>query len=866
MADIYETGNLHPFGPGLRISADWLAGWESRHLADDAVVEEKIADGAVTNAKLASDTQAPAAATTAPDDVGTEAVGSSAAYARADHGHGYGGNMPLRNLPETLQIISGDYSAGGLRLLTDGSIQIAGDLQSSALGVIDTGADWGPEVTRTQDTSLGADPWIQMRFRITDFAALPAASALGDYRIATDASGDPDVQTPMGPIQTIVSRAAPTDDTSNTYHYAYAQVRIANWPAGDYVRLLLDQEAQYDFPVRPPQMRGGRTGQFMQWGATGADWGAPPSGGAVHGELTELTWTGTGTIPVPATNGSEGAWGDLQTLALPVGDNALWLDLVEARTPTSQVSAWITLDLRIRRTRGAAVTTAWEIEDYKVNPRGVTGGRAISIREAAFVEDVQSGDSYVLQGRYRTDNTGNVGALTFNAADQHIYAVTYSDAAGTGEQLVRAPGNELIPGTVGLEQLTLPLRARLDPEYRITFISGDGEVLWVFGSPAQGDALENNDPASSYEPLEVSPRTPPLIYDRSGQSAHPTRLIYVASFGADTERQNDPRFGAGGTVDNELRMSLPALANDESLFLYGEFIHLGANALPIWSIHTNEAGTQSWTMWSNGTTGRIHIAEADGTEYGSITPAAGAGLRSRLVRYGVQIDKTATGYQLAAQVNGVDVAMSNPSTNPALHRISYGWFPGTRFDGQMPVIGALKASGAALGIPAGATGNAETALANPFGISRWQYSAGAGDFEYGRPWSDNLIDNDAVIVNSNEPYITLTKSFDIGEREEIRLDVQYYSSERASVHAYLEGLTTRTLAAPNTILVDTWAFEWERGKSPTQWFRGSLSNRSNAQFGCYVRPIVNGDIVTGLAFRNFANNGDTLTVRGVYVR
>ena len=71
------------------------------------------------------------------------------------------------------------------------------------------------------------------------------------------------------------------------------------------------------------------------------------------------------------------------------------------------------------------------------------------------------------------------------------------------------------------------------------------------------------------------------------------------------------------------------------------------------------------------------------------------------------------GYQLALQINGVDVAMSNPSTNPVLHRLSYGWFPGTRFDGQMPIAGAIKAAGAALGIPAGATGQAETALIEP---------------------------------------------------------------------------------------------------------------------------------------------------------
>ena len=476
----------------IRAAGDFSLLRSPSDLADDVVEEDAIADGAVTRAKQATDAQSPAHYTSAPAAVsGTSSAGTAGEYAAGDHRHilDPGFELPPRNLPETLQILEHEYQAGGLRLLTDGSIQIAGDLQSSALGVIDTGATWGPEVTRTQDTSLGADPWIQMRFRVTDFAALPAASALGDYRIATDASGDPDVPTPMGPIQTIVSRAAPTDDTSGAYHYAYVQVQISNWPAGDYVRLLRNQPSEWNTPVRPAQITGGVNGQFMQKTAGVTVWGdAPSGGGALNGSLSELTWSGNTTIPAATANQVEGNWGDLQTLALSAGDNIVWFDLLDNREPTSQIQGWAALDFQIRRTRSSVTSTVWETIDYKINPRGVTGGHAINIRLAAFVEDAQAGDTYTLRARIRTDNFGNLGTFTFDAADQHVYVLNMSASGGTGEQLIIPPGNTLAAGTVGLEQITEVLRARFDPEYRITFNSGLGEHLWRFGSPAQADS------------------------------------------------------------------------------------------------------------------------------------------------------------------------------------------------------------------------------------------------------------------------------------------------------------------------------------------------------------------------------------------
>ena len=840
------------------------------NIDDDAVTEGKIQNAAVSRSKLASDATPPSRSTATPAGVSdTASAGTATDYASGDHRHELDPGFELlpRNLPETLQILEHEYSSGGLRLLTDGSIQIAGDLQGSALGIIDTGQTWGGEVTRTQDTSLGANPWIQMRFRITDFAALPAVSALGDYRIATDASGDPDVPTPMGPIMTLVSRAAPTDDTSNTYHYAYAQIQIANWPAGDYVRLLHNTPSGWSTPVSPSQITGGTMGQVMTRGSTGAEWAAAVGGGALNGSVSELTWTGNTNIPAATAQATEGAWGDLQTLSLEAGDNVIWFDLLDNRQPSTQIAAWGSADFQIRRTRGAVTSTAWETVDYKINTRGVTGGHIIAFRFVAFVEDAQAGDTYTLRGRVRADNVTNMGSMTFNAVDQRVYVLNMTEPAGTGMQLTRPTGNELQDHVVDRRNLALPLLAEVSPTVRLMFASGVGTPLFIMGSPAQGDAVNNNIPGSSYQPQDVAPRTLPLMYDRSGQTTHTDRLGYVLSFGADTERINDPRFGAGGTVDNELRYGLPNLINNASMFINTEIIPYGSGGQPIWSLPTNQAGTTSWTMWHNATTGRLHIAEADGTEYGAYTPPAGAGLRGRRISTSFQVDKTATGYQFAWQVNGVNVPMSNPATNPALERLSWGYFPGTRYDGQMTAVGVVLSMNEPLGIPAGTTGGGHT-LVSPFGIRMWQYSVNLNaDFEYGRPWSENLISTDITLLNTNETHVALDRTFDMSEMSEIRVDLQHYASERGSSHAYLEGLTTRTAAATNSALVGTWAVEWERGKPPTSYFRGALNGSTTlAQWAAYIYPLVNGDIVSELSVRNAINNGDTAVVQGVYIR
>ena len=815
----------------------------------------------------------------APTAVGTEAAGTGTEASRDDHGHDYGGTIPVRNLPETLQILESEYRAGGLRLITDGSIQIAGDLQGSALASIDTGATWGSEVVRTQDTSLGANPYIQTRFRISDYPALPAASALDDIRFSPVASGDPDEPAPVGTVMAIVSRAAPSDDTSNTYHYAYVQIGIANWPAGDYVRLLRDQPTEWDLDIQPGDIVPGTNGQFMQTIGGVSAWGAPPSGGAA-GTNAVLTRTQLSSHVMINFNSSALTWtpyNDVFTHTVASGNGGItmfeWGVNLSTNAPTGGTGR-VWADVRVLRTRSSVdATLAWHRVYIRNFESGIDSQRLVQMQ---LTDDAEVGDVYKLQVRIQSQQASQQAnrVVVSQGFSTYQVVVRFPTAGGggmsggmTGQQLTISPGNELAPSTVGLEQLTDVLRARLDPEYRINFLSGLGEHLWRFGSPAQGDSIENNNPNSSYEPLDPGTQLLPLAYDRSEQTAHSDYLTYVLSFANDTERVADARFGAGGVVDNALPMAMPALMNDESIFLFGKYVPRGSGSEPIFSIWTNVAGTTSWTLWHNVSNGRVHIAEADGTEYGSYIIPAGGGAVGQLVTYGFQADKTATGWQFALQINGVAVAMSNPSTNPSPPRVVYGYFPGTRFNGQMMVVEGIKASGAALGIPAGATGSGNTGLINPFGINVSQYTVAAGEFEYTRAWSQNLLDSPAVLVNTNEPYITLNRSFDITEREELRLDVQYYASERASVHAYLEGLTTRTLAAPNTTLVGTMAFEWERGKSPTQYYRGGLNTRTNAQYATYVRPIVNGDICTGLAFRNFSHSGgDTLTVLGVYVR
>ena len=876
MADVYESGNILPSGPGLSVGKAgrlWTVHLDASgftgHLNSTHNTLQGLAQF-INDWVLPSGGGGPARYTLTPRAVAALAnAGASQAYAPGDHGHALDPNYEIapRNLPETVQVILRAFRAGGARRLRDGSIQIAGDLQGTALGTIDTNATWGSEVLRSSGFSLAANPWIQARFRISDYAALPAPSALPLIRFSPVDSGDPADPAPQGTVMTIESRAAPSDDTSGLYHYAYVQIGIASWPAGDYVRLLEIMPTELDLDIQAADIVGGMDGQFIQKAGGVTVWGAAPTGN-VQGELTELTWTGNTTIPVPSAAQTEGAWGDLQTLSLDAGDHALWFDLLEARQPSSQVSAWIALDLRIQRTRASTTTTAWSRDDFKINPRGVTGGHAIEFSFAAFVEDAEDGDTYVLQGRYRTDNTGNIGVMTFNAADQHVYVISYTAAsAGTGQQLTRPTGNELQDHVVDRRNLALPLLAEVSPTVRIMFASGVGTPLFVMGSPAQGDAVNNNIPGSTYQPQDVAPRSLPLMYDRSGQTTHTDRLGYVLSFGADTERINDPRFGAGGTVDNELRYGLPNLVNNASMFINTEIIPYGSGGQPIWSLPTNQAGTTSWTMWHNATTGRLHIAEADGTEYGAYTPPAGAGLRGRRISTSFQVDKTATGYQFAWQVNGVNVPMSSPATNPALESLSWGYFPGTRYDGQMTAVGVVLSMNEPLGIPAGTTGGGHT-LVSPFGIRMWQYSVNLNaDFEYGRPWSENLISTDITLLNTNETHVALDRTFDMSEMSEIRVDLQHYASERGSSHAYLDGLTTRTAAAISSALVGTWAVEWERGKPPTSYFRGSLNgSATQAQWGAYIYPLVNGNIVSELSVRNAINNGDTAIVQGVYIR
>ena len=793
-------------------------------------------------------------------------------------------DIPLADLPEVLHILASDYSSGGLRQLTDGSIQIAGDLQGSALGVIDTGVTWGSRLERSTGTSPGANPWIQMRFRISDYTALPAVSALEDIVLSPEPSGDPDAPEPHGTVMAITPRSAPTDDTSGLYHYAYVQVGIANWPASTEIWLRRDQPAAWTFPVAPSQLTGGVDGDYMRRIGGTAAWGSAPSGGGTAASLDSTARASSLTLALPATGTGAGSASDKAAAW------SAWTDIVSHTVATA---GFYTLEgeldvssdfphggggryfseTRLVRTRGSVTTTLAERHDYH---RNFDTGSDPDHWVLVALDEAEAQDEYKLMVRVRRQATA--GASTLNTAAHNTVWTTGckltamldgGGGAASGQQQLGQLITQfrLTPNSVGVEHLTRTARAELDPEYGVRFASGWGDVLWAFNSPAAGDSVENDNPESSYEPLDPGSQVLPLRYNRSGQTTHTGRLGWVFSFANDTERTADPRYGTGGVVDNALPMALPGLTTGESLLFVGEYISRNGNSSrPIFFIPTNALGTTGIGMWAHGQSGRVHWANEAGVEYGSITPGAGAGADGQLVTWAYQIRKTASGYEHAAQVNGAAVTMSNAGLgNPALARIVYGHFSGTRFNGQMLALQALHAEGRALGIPAGITAGGQT-LVSPFTIAISQYSAGPVPLKYTRRWSANLIDGDVSLVNSNEPHIPLNMSFDMEDYSEIRLDLQYYASERASVHSYLSGLTTRTAAAVSAVLVGTWAFEWERGKSPTQYYRGALSNLTGAQYAAYVYPIVNGTIVSELSVRNFANNGDTLTVTGVYVR
>ena len=269
------------------------------------------------------------------------------------------------------------------------------------------------------------------------------------------------------------------------------------------------EDARYDFPVHPDQMRGGRTGQYMRWGASAAEWGTAPA--ATGGEpdwTTILDYNPA--APVQLTSNTLWECPTAIAPALTADDDDHFLNievmLSEGSADVSNREVWsISEFVRAGDYRSGGNTPAGS-----VSPQTVVWG---------FTDGAVSVDSNAAHWTRLVVAKGPNGRIALMPMGRGCYVqrvlVRLVEIGGggsdgqTGQQLVRSPGNELLPGTVGIEQLTDVLRARLDPEYRIQFISGLGEVLWVFGSPAQGDALENNDPASSYEPLDPNPQIPP---------------------------------------------------------------------------------------------------------------------------------------------------------------------------------------------------------------------------------------------------------------------------------------------------------------------------------------------------------------------
>ena len=215
-----------------------------------------LADARVQAAKSTSLPLAPAS-----DAV----IGSSAQWAVADHVHpeqaiaaGYTdaeadarvraytgqatptGAIELNRMPPSLERLGQADQSGGLQRLTDGSIQIAGDLQGSALGTIGDGQAWGSEVIRSQGISPGANPWIRGRVRRTEYPALPTPADLSAIRITPEPTGDPADPEIRPGIMTVAARTAPADADAAQYLYCWFQIAAPNWPvsAAIYLKYL----------------------------------------------------------------------------------------------------------------------------------------------------------------------------------------------------------------------------------------------------------------------------------------------------------------------------------------------------------------------------------------------------------------------------------------------------------------------------------------------------------------------------------------------------------------------------------------------------------------------------------------------------
>ena len=166
----------------------------------------------------------------------------------------------LTRLPEVIQLVAPEYRAGGLRAITDGSIQISGDLQSSALTSV-TGAVWGYIVQRTAQTATDADPWLAMQWRRTDYPALPTLAQIqaDTLILSPQPTGDPDDPEIRVGIKAVSPQVVTGADP--LYWVRYVQLDTTEWPAGPQIYLRRDEPSTWDWrltdrSIRPANLAG----------------------------------------------------------------------------------------------------------------------------------------------------------------------------------------------------------------------------------------------------------------------------------------------------------------------------------------------------------------------------------------------------------------------------------------------------------------------------------------------------------------------------------------------------------------------------------------------------------------------------------
>ena len=200
-------------------------------------------------------------------------AGTSSQYARGDHRHStpsapsgglnqsavdarvqaYTGQtaaadeFPVSKMPENVQIVNNAVRSGGLRLWPDNTVQIAGDLQGTALASINTALTWTNNVTRSTGTATSADPWIQIRFAKSAYSTFPTIADLGNLVISDEISGDPDEPEPRFSIKTLTARTVAGDSTR---WYAFAQLDASTFPAS--TNVLLRKETPLELNINVP--------------------------------------------------------------------------------------------------------------------------------------------------------------------------------------------------------------------------------------------------------------------------------------------------------------------------------------------------------------------------------------------------------------------------------------------------------------------------------------------------------------------------------------------------------------------------------------------------------------------------------------